>query len=75
MADLLLSDDEIVTLTGYRQPARQLEELHRQGFYRARRRAMSGAVVLERAHYEAVCGIDKKAAEAPRARQPQLRPA
>lgn len=51
---LLLSHEEIVTLTGYRQPASQLRELHRNGFIRARRNCI-GAVVLERAHYIAVC--------------------
>lgn len=50
---LTLTADEIHELTGYRQPAAQLAELHRQGFYRARRNVL-GAVVLERAHYDAV---------------------
>lgn len=51
---LILSDDQLRELTGYRQPACQLRELHRQGFHRARRNP-AGHVVLERAHYEAVC--------------------
>jgi len=46
--------DELYDLTGYAQPARQLAELHRLGFSRARRDRL-GRVVLERAHYDAVC--------------------
>ena len=68
--DLLLTADEIAALTGYRQAACQLAELKRQGFHRARRTA-AGAVVLERAHYTAVCaGFD----QAPAVEQPTLRP-
>lgn len=55
MTDLLLTDAELHALTGYRQSAAQLAELHRQGFARARRDRL-GRVVLERAHYLAVCG-------------------
>lgn len=51
---LLLSDEEITALTGYKRGDVQLADLHKQGFLRARRNAM-GHVVLERAHYEAVC--------------------
>ncbi len=59
---LILSTDELYQLTQYRQPACQLRELHRQGFHRARR-GVDGAVILERAHYEAVCaGRDAPAA-------------
>jgi len=55
-ANLLLSTDEVQALAGgYTRPGHQLAELHRQGFWRARRSAMTGQVVLERAHYEAVC--------------------
>lgn len=50
----LLSLAEISEITGYVQPCKQVEELKRQGFWRARRNP-AGAVVLERAHYEAVC--------------------
>jgi hypothetical protein len=50
---LILTPEELVTLTGYRQPSRQLAELHRMGFHRARRNGL-GAVVLERPHYDAV---------------------
>lgn len=54
MADLVLTPEELETLTGYRQPHAQLRELRRQGFHRARRNP-AGAVILERAHYQAVC--------------------
>lgn len=51
---LILSPDELVALTGYRRACDQIPELHRQGFLRARR-SPAGGVILERAHYEAVC--------------------
>lgn len=50
---VVLKSEELVQLTGYRAPTKQLEVLLKRGFTRAfisRRR-----VVLERAHYEAVC--------------------
>ncbi len=53
--ELLIPMEQVVKLTGYTQPAAQVAELRRQGFHRARRNP-TGAVVLERAHYEAVCG-------------------
>ena len=52
---LTLSAEELIELTGFRRPADQLTELLRRGFYRARQSAVTGRVVLERAHYEAVC--------------------
>lgn len=56
MTDVLISPDEIRAICGgYSQPAKQLQELHRQGFWRARRSRLTGAVILERAHVEAVC--------------------
>ena len=36
---LTLAADELCALTGYSQPAKQLAELRRQGFYRARGRS------------------------------------
>lgn len=51
---LLLSSVELQEMTGYAKPALQLKVLLAQGFYRARRNALN-RVVLERAHYEAVC--------------------
>ncbi len=53
---MILSPTEIQSLTGgYRRPKDQLSELRKQGFVRARI-GMNGQVVLEEAHYEAVCG-------------------
>ncbi|MGN6518679.1 MAG: DUF4224 domain-containing protein [Dokdonella sp.] len=52
--DPIFTPEQLVRLTGYKHPSRQLAALHAQGFYRARRNAL-GAVVLERAHYDAVC--------------------
>lgn len=68
---IILTSDELAGVTGYRTPKRQLEELHRQGFYRARISA-TGNVILERAHYDAVCAGDKPAKE-PTVRNPFLR--
>ena len=51
---LTLSEEELYQVTGYRQSAKQLTELHRLGFVRARRSRL-GTIVLERTHYEAVC--------------------
>lgn len=57
-----LTEAELISLTGYRQPAKQLTALHSLGFWRARR-SILGAVVLEREHYTAVCrGTDTKPA-------------
>jgi len=53
-AEIELSRDELRSLTGYRRPAEQLIELHKRGFHRAYRNA-AGRLILERAHYEAVC--------------------
>ena len=70
---LTLTPSELIELTGYRQASAQLAEAHRQGFWRARR-AVSGGVILERAHYVAVCqGVDKVPGKAPRLREPELR--
>lgn len=66
-----LSDAELIHLTGFRQAGKQLAELHKQGFWRARRSIMGG-VILEREHYTAVCrGADAKPSAKPR--RPQLR--
>lgn len=56
MPDVILSRDELKALTGYEQPSRQLAELHRRGFVRAY--MGRHGLVLERAHYEAVCRGD-----------------
>ncbi|MCE2659517.1 MAG: DUF4224 domain-containing protein [Rubrivivax sp.] len=72
---LTLTPHEIAELTGYTQPSRQLAELRRQGFYRARRNVL-GNVVLERGHYDAVvAGRDLPPPLTPQLRQPRLRPA
>lgn len=63
-----LDRDELIRLTGYVQPARQVRELQRQGFSRARRNRL-GEVVLERAHYDAVCA-GEVVKPRPRVRQP-----
>ena len=55
MTDLLLSPLEVKALAGeLEQPQRQLEELRRQGFWRVRL-SRAHRVILERAHFEAVC--------------------
>lgn len=72
MTDLLLSACDLEALTGYRRAAEQLQELHRQGFTRARRSPVTGAVILERAHYLAVCAGQLQQAR-PRVHKPQLR--
>jgi hypothetical protein len=71
--DLLLSEAEIVRLTTYTRPAEQLVELHRQGFHRARRNRL-GQVVLERAHYDAVCrSVGAAANDEPTGPRPKVR--
>lgn len=53
MPSVTLQPEELQALTGYEQPCKQLNILHKRGF----NRAFIGrkGVVLERAHYEAVC--------------------
>lgn len=50
-----MTPEELYGITGYRRAREQLAELHRQGFWRARRARLTGEVILERLHYEAVC--------------------
>jgi hypothetical protein len=73
-AGIVLSDDEILAITGYRRPADQLKRLHEMGFERAfiakvgRKR-----VILDRAHHDAVTRGQyggKPAANEPTARAP-----
>lgn len=66
-ADILVSPEQIATMTGYKQPSRQVAELRRQGFVRARLNR-EGVAVLERAHYDAVCRGDSKGSDAPQLR-------
>lgn len=70
--NIILSADDLETLTGYRTPKRQEKELHRRGFYRARISPTTGNVILERAHYDAVCA-GEKAPKEPTVRNPFLR--
>lgn len=57
---IVLTQDEIIAITGYRQPARQLTWLHGRGFHRAT--LGRDGVILERVHYEAVsCGAIERA--------------
>jgi len=68
MSDLTLSPAELVNVTRCKRPSDQLAVLHARGFHRAWR-ARDGSVVLERAHYEAVCAENRAAA----ANEPRLR--
>lgn len=70
-ASITLSERELVDLTGYRQPSKQLAELLRRGFWRAYRNRL-GDVILERSHFQAVTR-GESAPAAPR--RPQLRAA
>lgn len=68
---IVLAEAELIALTGYKQRGPQLQELHRQGFHRARLGRLGG-VILERAHYEAVCG-GRVERERPKVRPPSPR--
>lgn len=54
MSKPCLSFDEIVDLTDYTSPLKQLNVLHERGFVRAYIRR-DRTVALEREHYNAVC--------------------
>ncbi len=69
---IILTPAEVATLTGYRQPSKQLTELRRQGFVRARRNALGG-VVLERGHYLAVCNGTYGLPASDKAPRPEVR--
>jgi hypothetical protein len=75
MSDVVLSAQEVQQLAGgYRRARDQLRELHRQGFHRARIGHVSGEVILERAHYDAVCsGRLAPAPGQPQGSRPKLR--
>lgn len=51
--DITLQQDELLALTGYKRPNDQLRVLLKRGFSRAY--IQNGRLVLERAHYDAVC--------------------
>lgn len=75
---LTLTEDEVREASGgYTRPADQLRALHQRGFVRAWRSKLTGRVVLERAHYDAVASGQGAAANDPRAGRPRpkLRPA
>jgi hypothetical protein len=55
MQTITLSPAEIAEITSFTQPCKQLEVLHERGFSRAYRRRATGEIILERAHYLAVC--------------------
>lgn len=69
--NITLDETELVALTGYERPSKQLAELLRQGFYRARIGRFN-KVVLERAHFEAVCASREASDDRPRVKPPKL---
>jgi hypothetical protein len=73
--NLTLTPEELLAITGYKQPAAQLAALLARGFWLARRAPMTGRVILDRAHYQAVCaGADRgPAANGQHRQRPQLR--
>lgn len=75
---LTLTDEEVKEVSGgYSRPADQLRALHDRGFVRAHRSKLTGRVVLERGHYDAVVAGHAAAANDPRGGRPRpkLRPA
>lgn len=70
--NIVLTDDEIEQITGYKWASRQLKELHRLGFWRARLSPI-GRVLLERAHFEAVSTGPRAEHNRPHVRPPTLR--
>lgn len=71
---LLMTDDEVKALAGgLTQAQRQLEELRLQGFWRARL-SRDHRVILERAHYLAVCAgaVQPGSAATPTRERPTL---
>lgn len=72
---ITLSEAEIVGITGYTQPKAQVEELRRQGFFRARKSPATGKVILEREHFNSVCrgGDLPERNQRPQVRAPQPR--
>jgi hypothetical protein len=72
-----LSPEEVVQAAGgYKRPGDQLRELHKRGFWRAWRSKVTGEVILERPHYDAVsAGLPDTAGQPnrPQVRAPKLR--
>lgn len=54
MGSAILSEKELIEITGYTTPNQQLNVLHKRGFVRAFR-SRKGNVILERPHFQAVC--------------------
>lgn len=69
--DITLQQDELQALTGYKRPNDQLRVLLKRGFTRAH--VQNGRLVLERAHYDAVCRGEAVQAASGRLR-PQITP-
>lgn len=76
MTALTLTPEELQRLTGYssKRPGLQLKELHRLGYYRARRAKVTGEVICERAHVEAVAAGSAAVPLGAARNRPQLRP-
>lgn len=53
-SSVVLSPEEIQSITGYTSATKQLQVLHDRGFVRAYR-AREGKIILERRHFESVC--------------------
>lgn len=70
----VLTEEELVQVTGYRRATEQLAELHARGFFRAYRNRL-GRVTLERPHYDAVAAGQTALAGKPKAKVRLLRPA
>jgi hypothetical protein len=71
VSNIVMSPVEIEAITQYRLPTMQLNELRRQGFFRARMGRRG--VVLERGHYNAVVAGQVQGIAAPAANLPKLR--
>ena len=54
MEDLILSEMELYSITGYKKPQFQLRELKRMGFFRARQNLRTGRIILERPHFQTI---------------------
>ena len=70
---IILTTDELERVTGYKTHKRQVKELHRQGFYRARRTAEGLAEVrgiylplAQHAHIKRLAALLGKPTEPPK---------
>ena len=73
---IFLTEAEIIAITGLRARARQLDELRRQGYWRATANA-AGGIILPRCHFEAVNlgAMSTPSAGAAEPKRPQVQPA